>query len=72
MNHMTLGLLGGKSQNSGWLQYHVWEDLVVLDAAVFRVGWPVTKMETEDLSRAKVVGWIEPGTKGLTYPFMAF
>lgn len=42
------------------------------NAAVFRVGWFVAKMEAEDLSGARIVWWVEPGLEGLTHSFMMF
>ena len=44
----------------------------MLDTAVFRAGWLITKMQTEDDLGARALGWVEPGTEDLTYSFMVF
>jgi hypothetical protein len=44
----------------------------VFDAAVVRVGWLITKMGTEDLSRTRALRRVEPGTEGLAHPCASF
>ena len=72
MKRWALGPFGGKNLDSGRFWCYCWEDLVVLDAAVFRVGWLITKMGAENLSRASVSGWVEPGAEDRTHCFTVF